>query len=45
MDTVVALPVVVQRQLLCGSGQKTVKVDVLVMQVDIWVRPFLGQGR
>ena len=37
-----------------GSGQKTVKVpqlqyvfvvDVPVVQVDIWVRPVLGQGR
>ena len=54
MDTVVAMPVVVQRQLPYGSGQKTVTVpqlhymsvvDVPVVQVDIWVRPVLEQGR
>ena len=54
MDTVVAMLVVVQRQLPWFRGQKTAQVpqfqyffvvDVPVVQVDIWVRSVFGQGR
>ena len=54
MDTVVAMPVVVQRQLPWSRRLKTAQVpqlqyffvvDVPVVQVDIWVRPVFGQGR
>ena len=54
MDTVVAMLVVVQRQLPWFRRQKTAQVpqlqsffvvDVPVVQVDIWVRPVFGQGR
>ena len=42
MDIVVAMPVVVQRQLPYGSDFLNV-VDVSVVQVEIWVRPFLDK--
>ena len=47
----VAMPVVVQRQLPGGSDvrklrrSRSCRVDVPFVQVDIWVRPVLGQGR